>query len=393
MNDLFIEDLGPSREPDQGGTGPGGEGAPDERRHRRRRRTTVLSFVVMVVLFGALVVAGLVVGPRVVEAVRGTPAPDFPGPGSGSVTVEVSEGDTGRDIAATLVAAGVVASEEAFVDAYNANPGATSIQVGAYELLEEMKAADAVAALIDPANRAELTITVAEGLRASQVYERIASVTGIPIADVEAAAKDTEAIGLPAEAGGNVEGWLGAATYTVRKDATAADILAQMIDQTLTILDDRDVPADQRQDVLIKASIVEKEVNDPDDYGRVARVIENRLQPDSPTAGTLGMDSTLAFGLDKSGLDLTRAELESDHPYNTRVHAGLPPGPIGSPGTPAIDAVLDPPAGDWVYFVTVDPDTGETRFTASYEEHLANQALYRQWLEQHASASPTEGDG
>jgi UPF0755 protein len=345
----------------------------------------------MLALFAAVVVAGVIFVPRIIDALRPEPAPDYPGPGSGTVTVEILQGDNGGDIAQTLVDAGVVASTKAFVDAFNDNPGAVSIQPGSYDLVKEMKAADAVAALLDPANRAEVKLTVAEGLRASQVFERISSVTGLPLADVEAAARDTAAIGLPAEAGGRIEGWLAPATYTVERDATPAEILGQMVAQTVRVLDERSVPADRRQQALIKASIVEKEVNNPDDYGKVARVIENRLAPNSPTSGTLGMDSTLAYGLDKSGLDLSRTDLESNHPYNTRVHAGLPPGPIGSPGIPAIEAVLAPPAGDWVYFVTVNPDTGETRFTASYEEHLANQALYREWLAQHADA--TEGAG
>lgn len=342
--------------------------------------------VVTIVVFAGLVVAAVLAVPAIVRNVGREPAPDYPGPGTGSVTVEVREGDTGGEIGQTLEEAGVVASQAAFVEAYEANPSATGIQAGSYDLMLEMSSADAVAALLNPANRAEVTLTVVEGLRASQVYERIASVTGIPLGDVQAAAADTAAIGLPAEAGGNVEGWLAAATYTLDRDATATDALAQMVAQTVALLDERDVPADQREAVLTKASIVEKEVNNPDDYGKVARVIENRLQPDSPTAGTLGMDSTLAYGLDKSGLDLTLTDLESDHPYNTRVRAGLPPGPIGSPGTAAIDAVLDPPEGDWLYFVTVNPDTGETRFTASYDEHLANQALLREW-----TAQNTEG--
>lgn len=384
MNDLFVEE-GPATPEHEGARGVGGARARTDRRRARRRRT-VLSFVLMLVLFGAVVAAGIVFVPRVVDSLRPEPAADFPGPGSGTVTVQVLEGDNGGDIAQTLYDAGVVASTKAFVDAFQANPGATSIQAGSYDLRLEMKAADAVSALLDPANRAEVRLTVAEGLRASQIYERIASVTGVPVADVEAAAGDGAAIGLPGEAGGNVEGWLAPATYTIERDATATEILRQMVAHTVRVLDERSVPADQRQGVLIKASIVEKEVNNAEDFGRVARVMENRLAPGSPTNGTLGMDSTLAYGLGKSGLDLTRSELESDHPYNTRVHPGLPPGPIGSPGAAAIDAVLAPPEGDWVYFVTVNPDTGETRFTASYEEHLANQALYRQWLEEHGGS-------
>ncbi len=381
MNDLFSDDVSAHHEQE-----PAHPSVRSEQRRRRGRRSTVV-LVVTLLLFGGLVTAAVLGIPAIIRAVSPEPAADYPGPGSGSVTIQVREGDTGGDIGDTLVDAGVVASRAAFVEAFEANPSATGIQVGAYDLLLEMTAADAVAALLNPANRAELTLTVVEGLRASQVYERIASVTGIPVGEVEAAAEDAEAIGLPGKADGNVEGWLAAATYTLDRDATAAEVLAMMVAQTVAILDERDVPADDREAVLIKASIVEKEVNQPEDYGKVARVIENRLEPDSPTAGTLGMDSTLAYGLDKSGLDLTRSDLESDHPYNTRTHAGLPPGPIGSPGTAAIDAVVDPPKGPWLYFVTVNPDTGETRFTDDYDEHLANQAVLREWTAQNAEDS------
>jgi UPF0755 protein len=385
-----VNDLLPDAPSDPGRPDPDGGVYRAHRPHRPGRRTTLV-LGVAISIFALLVIAAVLLVPPMLEAFRGTQHEDFPGPGSGSVTVEIVEGQTGGEIGDTLVTAGVVASRGAFVDAFNANPGATSIQVGAYDLKLEMRAVDAVAALLDPANRAELTLTVVEGLRASQVYERIASVTGLPVAEVEAAAADPAAIGLPAEAKGNPEGWLSAATYTIDRDASAAEILALMIDQTEAVLDERTVPADQRQAVLTKASIVEKEVNQPADYGKVARVIENRLKPDSPTNGTLGMDSTLAYGLDKSGLDLTRAELASDHPYNTRVRPGLPPGPIGSPGRAAIDAVLSPSEGDWIYFVTVNPDTGETRFTASYEEHLVNQEQYRKWVEDQAAAEGGAG--
>lgn len=342
-----------------------------------------MAFAIMLSLFAALVIAAVLLVPRIFEGFRSPAHEDFPGPGSGVVTVEIAEGQTGGDIGDMLVEAGVVASRGAFVEAFNANPAATGIQPGSYDLLQGMRAADSVTALLNPANRAELKITVVEGMRTSQVYERIASVTGIPVGEIEAAASDPATIGLPGEAGGNPEGWLAAATYTVDRDASAADILSQMVGRTVAILDELGVPAERREEVLIKASIVEKEVNQPDDYGKVARVIENRLQPGSATNGTLGMDSTLAYGLGKSGLDLTRSELASDHPYNTRVHPGLPPGPIGSPGGAAIQAVVNPPEGDWLYFVTVNPDTGETRFTADYQEHLANQELYRQWLAEH----------
>lgn len=382
MHDLFKDEPASSPEREEPGVEAVLEPRPTSRPRRRSR--TGLTLVITLALLGGIAVAVVLLVPPILRSFQSTPE-DFPGPGTGDVTVEVAEGATGGQIAETLLDAGVVASREAFVRAFNANPGATSIQPGAYDLMLEMRASDAVAALLNPANRAEVRLTVVEGQRASQVVERIVSVTGLPLEEVEAATTDAAAIGLPAEAGGNAEGWLAAATYTVPRDATAAAILSQMVAHTVRTLDERGVPTEDRQAVLIKASIVEKEVNNAEDFGRVARVIENRLAPNSQTGGTLGMDSTIAFGLGKSGLSLSPSDLASDHPYNTRVHPGLPPGPIGSPGTAAIDAVLDPPEGDWIFFVTVNPDTGETRFTASYEEHLANQELYRAWLAQQGS--------
>jgi len=102
------------------------------------------------------------------------------------------------------------------------------------------------------------------------------------------------------------------------------------------------------------------------------------------------MDSTLVYGLNKSGLQLTQADVDGNNPYNTAHTLGLPPGPIASPGIPSIEAVLNPTPGPWLFFVTINPDTGETLFTDNYAQHLRNKALYDQWLATHtAASSPT----
>ena len=92
------------------------------------------------------------------------------------------------------------------------------------------------------------------------------------------------------------------------------------------------------------------------------------------------MDSTILYGLGRSGGMPTQAELDdASNPYNTRIHPGLPPTPIGSPGKGTITAVLNPPAGDWLYFVTINLDTGETRFASTYAEQQANEQLLQQY--------------
>ena len=90
-------------------------------------------------------------------------------------------------------------------------------------------------------------------------------------------------------------------------------------------------------------------------------MIYNRLAQGIP----LQLDSTVLYGLGKFGIIASDAELTSPSPYNTYRHTGLPPGPIDNPGDAAIKAVLHPSPGNWLYFVTVNPKTGETRFTAS----------------------------
>jgi UPF0755 protein len=354
-----------------------------ERLRRQRRRRTVVAVLVAVALLGGAgyLVAG-VLAPLFDRSSAGQTVTDHPGPGHGSAQVVVNPGDTGATIGEALREAGVVASVDAFTTAYSANPDAASIQPGTYELLLEMKASDAVTALLDTARRISYKVTVPEGLTANQTFERISAVTLIPVPDLQAAAI-SGGIGLPAESGGNVEGWLFPATYSFEPASTATTILTEMVTKTASVMDGLGVPADRRQTVLITASVAEKEVAFAEEYPKVARVIQNRLEREIP----LGMDSINAYGLGKSGTELTAADFEVDNPYNSRLHLGLPPTPISNPGEAAIAGALSPAEGDWVYFVTVDLDTGETIFTSSYDEFLAAKERYQQWVAENGTGA------
>jgi UPF0755 protein len=89
------------------------------------------------------------------------------------------------------------------------------------------------------------------------------------------------------------------------------------------------------------------------------------------------MDSTVNFALNRSRLAVSLDDLEVDSPYNTYANKGLPPGPINSPGEEALTAALNPAEGDWLYFVSVDPGAGETKFTADYDEFLRFKAEFQ----------------
>jgi len=311
---------------------------------------------------------------------------DFPGPGSGSVEVEVEDGDSGRAIGATLTDTGVVKTQKAFTAAYESNPNARSIQAGTYALPEHMRAADAVAALLDSSYRVDLRITIPEGWTVEQVYERLTDALKISQDEVEKAGTAASNF-LPSVADSNLEGWLAPSTYTLPPGSDAEDVLTEMVEKTYETLDQLDVIEDQRHEIITKASIVENEV--PEQYRKqVARVIENRLDGCSGD-DTLGMDTTLVYAFGKQYSQIAEDELE-ESPFNTRVHPGLPPSPIGSPSKNAIEAVLDPADGNWCYFVTINLETQETLFTDDIDEHNENQAKYRQYLEKIRSQADSE---
>ena len=345
-----------------------------ERRQRKRRRHWLTSLVIVITLVAVGVLGYKAIGIMRDASAQATHAEDYKGEGEGEVTVTIPEGASGADIGDILQSKGVVASGKAFTNAAKNNPKGNTIQPGTYKLKKKMSANSALQALLDPESKGDHTLTIPAGVSKQIVKDRLKKVGSFTDEQIEAAYADSAAIGLPAEAGGNVEGWLAPGTYDVTENATPKDLVKKMVSQTVTQLKELQVPKEAYQKVLTKASIVEREVNSERYYGQAARVIENRLsQTDGETHGLLQMDSTVQYGLGRYGGIPTEAETQdANNPYNTYVHKGLPPGPIGSPGEAAIKAVLNPPAGSWLYFVTVNLETGETLFASTSEEQKAN---------------------
>ena len=345
-----------------------------ERRQRKRRRHWLTSLVIVITLAAVGVLGYKAIGIMRDASAQATHAEDYKGNGEGEVTVTIPEGASGLDIGDLLQEKGVVASGKAFTNAVKNNPKGNTIQPGTYKLKKKMSANAALQAMLDPETKGDHTLTVSAGHTKQIVKDRLKQVGNFTDEQIEAAFADTAGIGLPAEAGGNVEGWLAPGTYDVTEKATPKDLVKQMVSRTVTQLKDLKVPKEDYHAVLTKASIVEREVNDSRYYGQVARVIENRLaQTNGETHGLLQMDSTVQYGLGRFGGIPNSTELaDSNNAYNTYVHQGLPPGPIGSPSEEAIKAVLNPPAGSWLYFVTVNLETGETLFSSTSEEQKAN---------------------
>ena len=361
-----------------------------DRRHRRhRRKRSGLGCLAVLIALGVLVGGGYLAATTGIEAIKErfdtTPAADYDGPGKGKVMIEVQEGDTAGDIGRTLRDKDVVASVEAFTAAALDNPDSTGIQVGFYELQRQMPAADALEVLVDPSNLIQSAITIPEGWRVEQIVERLAAETDFSKAQYNRLLRRPGKIGLPDYAGGNPEGYLFPATYAVPPNATPRSILTQMVERWRTAADEAGLEEAAERlgytpgELMTVASLVEAEANRDEDRFKVARVIYNRLETDA-TNGLLQIDAAVNYAHDRDlGVGLTLEDLEIDSPYNTYKNPGLPPTPIEAPGDKAIEAAANPAEGPWVYYVTVNLRTGETKFTEDYDEFLRFKEEFKEY--------------
>ncbi|SPT54060.1 putative aminodeoxychorismate lyase [Actinomyces bovis] len=355
-------------------------------RKRRRRRRAIITALVLAVLGSGV----FFIGREAITEIKAansssTAVTDYPGPGETQVIITIPEGSTGMQIGEILQKNDVVASVKGFVEAFDANAHSGSIQPGTYTLKTKMSAAQAVAGLLDPASKSDHTLTIPEGFTKAQVRERLKTVGHFSEADIDAAFADAQGIGLPAVANGDVEGWLAPKTYDLQENATAKDVIATMVSTTIKHLEEAGIAEADYESALIKASIIEREANSAQYYPKVARVIENRLADTSgETNGLLQMDSTVLYGLGRSGGIPSETETkDSNNAYNTYVHKGLPPTPIGSPSKEALAAAKSPAEGSWLYFVTVDLTTGETLFASKASEHEANVQKLKTYCDTH----------
>jgi UPF0755 protein len=346
-------------------------------RSRGRRRRGCLPLALLVVLLaGGAWFGGSWALDQVKQLTGGNP--DYPGPGSGSVTFQVHQGDTATIIGRNLKAAGVVKSVGAFTAAARTDTRSRNIQVGFYALKKQMKASAALAVLVDPKNLVQARLTIPEGYRVKDIVKAIAAKTDIKAGQVQAALKDPNALGLPPEANGNVEGYLFPATYDVVPGETAVQLLRQMVAKTVAVEKQLDIATKAKalgytpEQILTVASILEYEGSRDQDYPKIARAIYNRLQKGM----AIQSDATVAYANNLSGtVWTTQAQRDNPSPYNTYVHTGLPPGPIGSPGEKTIEAALSPADGPWLYWLVVNLKTGETRFNTTLEGHNRDKAL------------------
>ena len=361
-DDADYEDDRPDRQSRRAGrqdSRGGGRGGRPRRRFRWIAPLAALLVIVIPLAIGGVYAYSLYMG-------KYHPA-DYAGDGTGSVVVQVTSGDTPTSLAPKLVQLGVVASSRAFVLAAEHSSNPAGLLPGFYGMHKHMQASLAYALLLNPKDLVQVTVTIPEGLRLSQITTLLGAKSGIPATAYATALKDPASLGLPSYANGKPEGYLFPATYEVLPHETALGVLKGMVqrfDQEAATVN-LSAAASQMHlkpgQVIIMASLVQAEGGRLSDYPKIARVIYNRLAQGIP----LQLDSTVLYGLNTYGIIANDQQLNSSSPYNTYRYKGLPPGPIDSPGDAAIQAVLHPATGNWIYFVTVNPKTGETLFTSS----------------------------
>lgn len=362
---------------------------PPPKDKRKRRIGGWIALGVVLLVLGAIAGGAWYVWTTYEEQIREVMGWEEPkdyeaGLANGEAFVTINEGDTGQPISQALYDAGVTMTPDAFYDFLIETGQNPPFVPGVFQLQLQMTSEAALEALLDPANKMENTAQLREGLTVDQSLPLLAEGTGLPLEDFQAAVKDPSAYGVSAD---SLEGWLFPATYTFNPDVTAEQVIQRLVDRTVESLDGAGVAADDRQRVLTVASIIQREARYVEDMQKVATVIENRLDPgNQETFGKLQMDSTAQYGYGElhAGSASTSEEAQyDDNPWNTYVHEGLPVGPIANPGDDAIKAAMDPTPGDWLYFVTVNLDTGETIFTNTYSEHLRYVEQMQAWCADH----------
>lgn len=360
----------------RGGGGGGQYGGLPKRKRRLGWLWALITVVVLALVAGGVALYAWTNYETQVREVMGWQLPtDYEGSGNGeAVSVVITDGDIGLDIANTLHEAGVTLTAKAFYDLLVIEE--PTFQPGTYTLQKEMSAKSALAALQDPANHVIDSALIIEGTTLPTALENLAAGTGVPLADFQAASTDLAGFGIPAEAP-SLEGYLFPATYTFEPGQTAHDILQRLVDETFSRLDAAGVAVADRHRVLTMAGLIQKEGGPVVDFPQVARVFQNRLDQGM----LLQSDATVSYGAGSKSIFTTDAErADAANPYNTYANPGLPVGPISAPGDAAIAAALNPAPGPWLYFVLVNGETGETRFSTTNAEHNAAVKVWQQWL-------------
>lgn len=332
----------------------------------RRRLAVVFGFII--VLCAVAAIAWSVLGANRVGSTASTI--DL----SPSVVV-IPTGASAEQIAKILQSAGVISSSKTFLMEVRARGLETRLRPGTYEFTHDEPLESVMNKLVKGLQAGPGKITIPEGLSIDQVSKRLTEQKVADGEEYERLARTPALFKLPTLGGQqldvqDLEGLLYPSTYYLPPEKKEEALIREQLEAfaTATV----SLPWQKSSqlglspyEILIVASMIEKETALPSERPLVASVIYNRMKKDM----RLDIDATVRFALKKWTGALTKSDLAFDSPYNTRKYKGLPPGPIASPGLEALRAALEPATTDYLYYV-LTPNNGRHFFTSSYEEFL-----------------------
>jgi len=300
-----------------------------------------------------------------------------PGPAleAGPLVVDIPPHEGLLGIADRLADAGVVRSRAAFIALSAARGSVRRLKAGEYEVPRDASTIDVVG-LLESGRVRQHTVLHPEGATLSELARVLEAARLAPAEEVLRVAHDPAVLKSLGVEGPSLEGYLFPDTYQFVRGMSVEEMLGRMVQRTRSRLTPERLARAKAlgldaHGLLTLASIIEREAVDPDEQRIISAVFWNRLRLDMP----LQADPTVQYAVAKERRTLTRADLVSDNPYNTYVRRGLPPGPIASPGLPAIDAALDPAPVKYLNFVA--RDDRRHSFSTTMGEHNAAVSRYR----------------
>jgi UPF0755 protein len=297
----------------------------------------------------------------------------FHGDGTGRVTVTIPRKTGVGGIASLLEKRGVISSSFFFEARATLAGKRGNLKPGSYVLKRDMSYSAALSALTKGPPNNVVTVVVPEGRSRREISRSLKGLQG----NYLVATKRRPPSGYKADHASTLEGFLFPATYQLKPGTDVSVLVAKQLQAFRQRFATVSLVAARRKnltpfDVLTIASLVERETAVPSERRLIASVIYNRLHAGTP----LGIDATTRFEFDKWSGALTRSELASSSPYNTRTHAGLPPGPIGNPGLASIRAAAAPAHTSFMFYVANPCRPGTHTFTKTLSQFNAAVARY-----------------
>lgn len=305
---------------------------------------------------------------------------------SDTINVTVEMGSTTEDIGTLLQEEGIIESSSDFKFFSKVKGYDGKYQAGTYALAPSMTLSE-IAEIIISGKTNNITFTIPEGYTIYQMADKLSEEGIVDREKFVSLLTDgnfSYDFLSDAQSGKNhLEGYLFPETYTVKFGADEETIINTMLNQFDTVFTEEFKARAEElgyslNEIMVIASIIERETQVDEERGKVSSVIYNRLKEGMP----LQMCSTVQYILGEQKEILSNADTQIESPYNTYINQGLPPGPICCPGLASIEAALYPDETDYLYFVVSDKLDGTQKFSSDYNQFLKDKEDYYNALEQ-----------